>query len=487
MEDFESTWTADQIRRVGHQAVDLLAEYLTALPNGPVFRPVPRNLAAELLAAPAPRGAESPDEILADFRRKISPYPFGNGHPRFWGWVNSPPAVMGIFAELLAAAMNPSCAGGNHAAVYIERQVLNWFKTLVGFPSESMGLLVSGGSMATVTALAVARHVKAGIPVRTQGLQRISSLLTVYTGAEGHSCVRKAVELLGIGSDQLRTIPVDSSQRISVGALQRAIRDDLRAGHKPIAVVATSGTVNTGAIDPISEISSLCREHGLWLHVDGSYGAPAILSERYRSALEPIRLADSIALDPHKWLYVPVEAGLVLVRDAAAMRDAFSLVPPYLRTDGNPEGVAGPPWFSEYGVQQTRGFRALKVWMCIKQHGWDGYAKAIERNIALADHLASRIKQSADLECVGTPGLSIVCFRYVPKALRGDEARLNALNKALLDEVQLSGQAFISSTVLEDRFALRACIVNPYSQAKDIDRLVSLVRSTGERQVARAG
>src|SRR5262249_33100977 len=256
-----------------------------------------------------------------------------------------------------------------------------WFKSMVGFPNESMGLLVSGGSMATVTALAAARHAKAGIPVRTQGLQRISSLLTVYTGSEGHACVRKAVELLGIGSDQLRTIPVDSRRRMSVDALRSAIRDDLAAGHRPIAAVATSGTVNTGAIDPIAEISAVCREHGLWLHVDGSYGAPAILTEQYRKALEPIGLADSIALDPHKWLYVPVEAGLVLVRDAGAMRDAFSLVPPYLRTDGNPEGVAGPPWFSEYGIQQTRGFRALKVWMCIKQWGLDGYAKAIERNI----------------------------------------------------------------------------------------------------------
>lgn len=486
MDDVAPSWTADEIRRVGHEAVDLLAEYLTGLPNGPVFRPVPRGLAAELLATPAPRQAQSPDEILADFRQKVAPHPFGNGHPRFWGWVNSPPTVMGIFAELLAAAMNPSCAGGNHAAVYIERQVSSWFKALVGFPSESMGLLVSGGSMATVTALAVARHVKAGIAVRAQGLQRIPSLLTVYTGSEGHACVRKAVELLGIGSDQLRTIPVDSSQRMSVDALRKAIRDDLAAERRPIAVVATSGTVNTGAIDPIAEISAVCRQHGLWLHVDGSYGAPAILIERYRKALEPIGLADSIALDPHKWLYVPVEAGLVLVRDAAAMRDAFSLVPPYLRADGNPEGVAGPPWFSEYGVQQTRGFRALKVWMCIKQWGLDGYAKAIERNIALADHLASRVRDSGDLELVGMPGLSIVCFRYAPQKLRSDQPRLNAINKALLDEVQLGGQAFVSSTVLDDRFALRACIVNPYSREEDIDSLVRLVRDAGERQSARA-
>lgn len=484
MDDVAPTWTADEIRRVGHEAVDWLAEYLMGLPSGPVFRPVPRNLAAELLATPAPRQAQSPDEILAEFRQKVAPYPFGNGHPRFWGWVNSPPTVMGIFAELLAAAMNPSCAGGNHAAVYVERQVLSWFKALVGFPSESMGLLVSGGSMATVTALAVARHVNAGIAVRAQGLQRIPSLLTVYTGSEGHACVRKAVELLGIGSDQLRTVPVDSSQRMSVDALRKAIREDIAAGHRPIAVVATSGTVNTGAIDPIADISALCREHGLWLHVDGSYGAPAILTERYRQALEPIGLADSIALDPHKWLYVPVEAGLVLVRDAAAMRDAFSLVPPYLRTDGNPEGVAGPPWFSEYGLQQTRGFRALKVWMCIKQWGLDGYAKAIERNIALAEHLASRVKHSGDLELVGTPGLSIVCFRYAPQKLRSDQPRLNAINKALLDEMQLGGQAFVSSTVLDERFALRACIVNPYSREEDVDSLVALVRDAGERQIA---
>ncbi len=365
-------WSAEEIRRVGHRVVDLIAEHLTTLPDRPVFRPYPRAEADALLAAPMPSEGIDPSRILEQFAAAIEPYPFGNGHPRFYGWVNSPPAVIGVFAEALAAAMNPSCAGGNHAAVYVEHQVLRWFAAMLGFPEDSGGLLVSGASMATVTALAVARHTATGGAVRTRGLQRNGAPLVVYTSVEGHGCVQKAVELLGLGAEHLRLVPADAEFRLRVPDLERAIAGDRAAGLRPMAVVANAGTVNTGAIDPLAEIAAVCRRDGVWLHIDGAYGAPAILTDRYREALEAIGLADSVAVDPHKWLYVPVEAGLVLVRDAAAMRDAFSLVPPYLRTDGRAAGVGGPPWFSEFGVQQTRGFRALKVWMALKHHGRAG-------------------------------------------------------------------------------------------------------------------
>jgi aromatic-L-amino-acid/L-tryptophan decarboxylase len=305
-------------------------------------------------------------------------------------------------------------------------------------------------------------------------------------GGEGHACIRKAVELLGIGSDYLRTIPSDERYRMRAPALAAAIEQDLAAGHRPIAIVASAGTVNTGAIDPLAAIAAVCRRYGLWLHVDGAYGGPAVLTQRYRADLAPIALADSVALDPHKWLYVPVEAGLVLVRDAAAMRDAFSLAPPYLRTDGNVSGVGGPPWFSEFGFEQTRGFRALKVWMALKYHGLSGYAEAIDRDIALGEYLAARVAEAPDLQLVAPQSLSIVCFRYAPPDLWGDGERLDVVNRSLLEAIQLGGQAFLSSTTLGGRFVLRACIVNPRASRQDIDALVDLVRTAGARLLEKA-
>jgi aromatic-L-amino-acid/L-tryptophan decarboxylase len=478
-------WTAEEIKRVGYKVVDLIAEHLTSLPRRPVFRPFPEDLADEYLNSPPPSEGQDPDAILAQFAEQVEQYPFGNGHPRFYGWVNSPPTVMGIFGDALAATLNPSNAGGNHAPIYVERQVIQWFKQLVNFPGESMGLLVSGGSTAALTGLAVARQVKAGFDVRKEGLQNGHPRLIVYKGAEGHGCNQKAVELLGLGNENLHTIPHDSAQRISVAALDAAIRRDLEDGHRPIAVVASAGTVNTGAIDRLGEIADVCARHNVWLHVDGAYGGPAILSTKYRDALSALTRADSIALDPHKWLYVPVEAGIVLVRDGEAMRSAFSLVPPYLRTDGSTTGVGGLTWLSEYGFQQTRGFRALKVWMALKHHGLDGYRKAIDKDIALAEHLAARVRAAPELELHEPQSLSIVCFRYVPPGTRPERTVLNQVNKTLCEEIQLGGKAFVSSTVMDDQFWLRACIVNFRTQPDDIDALVELVRASGGRICAR--
>src|SRR6266508_6620858 len=230
-------WTDAEIRRVGHAVVDLIADHLTGLPDRPTFRPVPAELAAQFLSGPAPAHGAAPDDVLREFRDTIEPYPLGNGHPRFWGWVNSPPAVMGIFAEALAAAMNPSCAGGNHAAIYVERQVLNWFRTILTLPPGSMGLLVSGGSMATLTALAVARHVKSGVDVRADGLRTAGRPFAFYLTSEAHGCARKAIELLGFGSSSIRTIPIGGDFRMDVGALDAALADDRARSVQPIAVI----------------------------------------------------------------------------------------------------------------------------------------------------------------------------------------------------------------------------------------------------------
>jgi aromatic-L-amino-acid/L-tryptophan decarboxylase len=474
-------WTPEEIRRVGYAVVDLIADHISGLPDGPVFRPVPPALAEDLVHAPLPATGTSADAILSEFAEKIMPYPMGNGHPRFYAWINSAPSPIAIFADALASALDPSVAGGNHAAVWVEHAVIGWFRTMLGFPPESMGLLVSGGSVANLTALAVARHVKASIDVRAEGLQKIDRPLTIYIGEEGHGCIRKATELLGIGSNYVRVIPSDAHLRMNVALLQEAILADVDCGLHPIAVAASAGTVNSGAIDPLEDIAAVCKQHDLWFHIDGSYGTPAILTQQYRPELEYIALADSVALDPHKWLYIPVEAGMVMVRDGAAMRDAFSLVPPYLRTDGNQSGVGGPPWFSEYGIQQTRSFRALKVWMALKYHGTEGYTASIERDISLAQHLTRLVETSDDLELLAPQSLSIVLFRYTPPALSDNEERLNALNKAILQDIQLSGKAFFSSTIVDGKFALRVCVVNYRARMEDMDFVVELVEETGRR------
>jgi len=478
-------WTADEIRRVGRLVVDLIADHFESLPREPVFRPMPPELAERLRAAPAPVDPVSPDDILRAFADTIEPYPFGNGHPRFWGWVNSPPAVMGVFADALAAAMNPSCAGGNHAAIHVEREVLAWFRHLLGFPEASMGLLVSGGSMATMTGLAVARHVKSGVDVRADGLRHGPRPFAFYMSPEAHGCARKAIELLGFGSRSIRTIPAAADYRMRIDALEAALDEDRARQVQPMAVVATAGSTNTGAIDDLEAIAGVCRRHDVWLHVDAAYGGPAILSSECGHQLRALARADSVALDPHKWLFVPVEAGLVFVRDADAMRAAFSLVPPYLRTDGSATGVGGPTWFSEYGFQQTRGFRALKVWMTMQQFGLKGYSKAIDDNIALARYLAERVERAPDLGLMAPPSLSVVCFRYLDPSLP-DEDAVAALNRALVERLQLGGEAFITSTELRGRFVLRACIVNYRSTRADIDRMLEAVRTIG-RELVMAG
>ena len=486
------SWSADEIRRVGHRVVDLIAEHLSRLPAGPVFRPVPAELGDALVSAQLPERGESADAILDRFVEAIAPYPFGNGHPRFYGWVNSPPATIGVMVEALATAMNPSVAGGNHAAVWVERQVLEWFKQLFGFPPDSMGLLVSGGSAAAVTALAVARHAacaRRGWDIRRDGMQPADGgasppRLVVYKGAEGHGCNQKAVELLGIGSANLRTVPSDTALRLRSDALDRMIEDDLAAGHTPVAVVASAGTVNTGAIDPLDEVADVCARHGVWLHVDAAYGGVAILTETYARPLLALARADSIAFDPHKWMYVPVDAGLVLVRHASAMRDAFSLVPPYLRTDGNLRGVQGPTWFSEYGPEQTRPFRALKVWAALRFFGRDGYRRLIEHDLELARRLADRIRSTPEFELWEPTSLSIVCFRATPAEPRDRSADLDSLNRQLLEDVQLGGEGFLSGTMLNGSFWLRACVVNPRASVMDIDAVFNAIQAALRRRIA---
>jgi aromatic-L-amino-acid/L-tryptophan decarboxylase len=476
--------TPEEFRKLGYQAVDMAAEYLAALPSGSVFTPMAPDERKALLTQPLPERGLPPDDLLTYLRDLVLTRPMGNGHPRFFGWVNSPPAPLAVITELIAAAMNPSCAGGDHAAIYLEHCVIRWMMELIGFPTEnSTGMLVSGASVASIVALAAARHWAAEqskYDIRARGLARLSAPLRLYTSTEAHSCIQKAVELLGLGSESIRRIPVDAQFGIDIDALRSAILRDRENGLRPFCVVASAGTVSTGAIDPLGDLAALCGQLNLWLHVDGAYGAVGILDPDVREHCRGLERADSVVLDPHKWLSVPVECGCVLVRDRALLRNAFSLVPPYIRTEPG-KGFGGLPWFSEFGVQQTRGFRALKLWATLASAGRAGLADHISRHRRLAKHLESLIARHPDLELSAPVVLSIVCFRYRPVNFSGAPEELDALNKRIMETLQSEGRVFITNAVLAGRFVLRACILHYGTTEEDLAALVDAVLEASRR------
>jgi len=474
----------EEFRRLGYQAVDMAASYLAELPRRPVFQRMEESERQALMNMPLPVAPLSGDEILRLLAEQILPHPMGNGHPRFFGWVNSPPAMMAVITEMLAAAMNPSCAGGDHAAIYLEHCVIRWLMQLLGFPTEgSAGLLASGGSAASLTALAAARHWalgQLGIDVRKQGVCGIHAKLRIYASTQVHSCVQKAVELLGLGSESIGWIRIDEDFRLSLDELRQAIREDRQQGWHPFCIVANAGSVHTGAIDPLDALAAVALESNLWLHVDGAYGAGAVLDSNCKALFAGIERADSIALDPHKWLSVPVECGCVLVRDGSLLRDTFSLVPPYIRTEPG-KGIGNLPWFAEYGFQQTRGFRALKLWVTLAHAGTSGLQQQVAREIALARYLEQRIDAAPDLELRSKGKLSIVCFRYLPKELAGNEEAVDALNKKVMERMQADGTAFVTNTTLADRFVLRAGILHYGTTERDIDTMLQAVQDTARQ------
>ncbi len=455
----------DEFRALAYQAVDLIAAQLEQLRDQPVRRPVPAGLRDKLMEQPLPQEGASPSELIDRFAEEILPYPMGNSSPRFMGWVNSPPAPLGIIAEMLAAALDPSVAGGDHAATYVEHGVLNWMKDIMGYPRSAGAVLTSGGSVANLIGLGAMRHALTSGADRDGGFYEAGAPLVIYTSVEGHSCIQKAVELLGFGSRYLRRLPVDPGFRIDLDALRRQIALDREAGLRPGCVVASAGTVNTGAIDPLAEIADLCMAEHLWFHVDASYGGMGILAPQVSGLYQGIESADSIAIDQHKWMYAPVECGCALVQDAKLMRDTYSLVPSYLRDDRS------LPWFSEFSIQQTRGFKALKLWMLLQQVGVKGYSDLIGGNIELANALAKKIEARGDFELVAKGPLSVVCFRYTPSGV----ADVDALNRALLPRLQNGGQAFLTGADLNGRPVLRACIVNFRTTAADLDLVLEAV------------
>jgi glutamate/tyrosine decarboxylase-like PLP-dependent enzyme len=473
-------WTPDDLHRWAQTAGKLVADALLDGAADPAVRRPPTELVRHWENEPWNEAGADPDDLWQEMRATITAYPFGNAHPRFSAWVNSPPHPLAAMAAGVAAALNPSVAGGNHAAVHVEHMVVRWFRELVGLPASSGGQMVSGASAAALTALAVARYratVRLGHHVRRQGMAALAATPLMYATAEAHSCHIKAVEALGIGSDHLVVIPTDADRRMIPDALRQRLVDDRAVGALPVAVIASAGTVNTGAVDPLAEIAKVCAEHDVWLHVDAAYGGPAVLLlDRWASERAAMVHVDSVAIDAHKWLYIPVDAGVVLFRDADAARETFSLVPDYLRTGGDP---AEPVWFSEYGLEQTRPMRALKVWITLKHLGWNRLRELIARDIAVAESLRDAVHNAADFELLGH-GLSVVCFRHRPPGLAADA--LDRHNKDLLRKLTARGSAFIAGTRIDNAFGLRACIVNPGTTTTHTTALLDDIRAAAAPQ-----
>jgi glutamate/tyrosine decarboxylase-like PLP-dependent enzyme len=457
-----------ELRSLGHRMLDDIFDDLATLREQPAWRPLPEASAAAL-TPPLPLHGRPAEEVYRTLAEHLVPYTIGNRHPRAWGWVRGTGTPLAMLADMLASGLNAHVAGGHQGPVVVEETCLRWLAELMGMPPESSGLLTTGATMANLIGLAVGRHAKAGYDIRKQGLQGcMHPQLLVYGSTETHSWALKAVELLGLGRDAYRQIPVTEAHRIDLEQLELQIEHDHQAGHRPAVVIANCGTVNTGAIDDLPAIAALCRKHDMWFHVDGAFGALLRLTKEYEYLVRGIEQADSLAFDLHKWVYLPFEIGCVLIRDPGMHTATFATQASYL--EEAEEGImAGGLPFADRGVELTRGFRALKLWMSLQVHGVDTYARLIAQNMAQATYFEALIAASPRLELVAPRPTNVVCFRYRRPGL--DETALDALNRRLVIELQESGRYIVSSTVLDGQYALRVAITNHRSQKGDFTAL----------------
>lgn len=476
-------WAPERAGRLGRQTVALWEEWLAALPGLPVARREREAAVRSAVARDIPEEPLSEEELLACLRGFVLEHSMYPGHPGFMAYVSGAGTVPGAAADLLASAVNQNMGGWrlSPAATEIELRLVRWFAGLFGLPAEAGGLVVSGGAMANFTGLKVARDARCGFDIRGQGASA-GPPLAFYASTEAHHVLDRAADMLGLGREAVRRIPVDAEYRMSVPDLRRAIERDAAAGVRPVAAIATAGTVATGAVDPLGEIADECVRRGLWLHVDAAYGGPAVLAPELRPLFSGIERADSIAFDPHKWLYTPHSGGCILYRDRRLAVESFELRPDYIHEDKARSGRGFD--FLTIGPQFSRGFAAFKIWVSLLAHGRAAYARRIAQDAALARYLSERVAERPDFELAAPTVLSICCFRYVPQGLPpspGREAYLHRLNERLMTEIQLDGRVYCSNAVLNGRFVLRACIVNFRTEAADCDRLLDVAAEHGAR------
>lgn len=476
----------DAFRADAHRLLDSCLDHLAAARETP-WRPVSADARAALMP-PLPETGIGESRLARELADVILPLGTGNTHPRFFGWVHGTGLAAGLLAEMTAAAMNSNCGGRDHGAIYVERAVIDWTRRIFGFPEGASGLLTSGTSQSTVIALAAARVHLLGRQARADGLRDAPDCVA-YASSGAHSANQKALELLGHGARALRRVPTNGpSGGMDLARLKERLASDRAAGKRPFCVIATVGSVNTGACDDVTALADLCAREGLWLHVDGAFGCWARIADQpWRDLARGIERADSLAFDFHKWMYVQYDCGAVLVRHADAHRAAFAMRPDYL--EGQEDGLGGgDPWYCDYGIELSRGFRALKVWSCLRAYGIDRLAKKISDNCRQAARMARLVEAAEELELGAPVVLNVCCFRYAPKGV--DAAEQDALNRRIATQLQLDGKVVFSTTRLNGRTYLRAAIVNQRTRDEDIDFAIAAVRQAsaeiGRRQDAGA-
>jgi aromatic-L-amino-acid/L-tryptophan decarboxylase len=469
---------AATFREAGHRLIDEIASFLSSFSDLAITTaPTPSSL-RERLPKGMPMTGTSASNLLEETWNLLVNNSLFNGHPRFWGYITSSPAPIGMLADLMASAVNSNCGAFilSPVATEIEKQTIQWLAELIGYPAGG-GIMVSGGNMANFVGFLAARKAKANWDVRKLGLHPSNGKFRVYTSAETHTWINKAADLFGLGLDAIQWVPTDEDQRMNALFLDQKITEDKTNGLMPLLVVGTAGSVGTGAVDPLYDIASICKKHDCWFHVDGAYGGFAAALPELKHQFRGMELADSIAIDPHKWLYSPLEAGCALVRDAQTLTDAYSFHPAYYNFDGEAEPQTN---YHERGFQNSRGFRALKVWLGLRHAGANGHIQLIREDIELAQRLFAWLKQYPEIETF-TQHLSITTFRYKPVGVDADTQQeyLNHINQILLNRLQAGGQVFPSNAVVNGNYLLRVCIVNFRTRSRDVEALADFVLKEG--------
>jgi len=467
-------WT--ELKKLGNMMVNDMVDFLQTIREQPVWTKPPQSVKNKL-KTPLPHSTMKLDEVYDEFKQNILPYYLGNIHPRYWSWVMGTGTPQAMLAEMLAAGMNCNVGIGDQAPMYVDQQVIDWCKQMMGFPGESSGALVSSASVANLNALIVARN-SVSSSIRKSGINEQNKML-IYASTETHSCIQKAAEIIGIGSDGVRKVKVNDKYEMDTVHLHELIEEDKKDGNIPFCVVANVGTVNTGAIDPLDKIFWICCKENLWMHVDGAFGALLKLLPEYQDQLDCLEFADSVAFDLHKWMSIPYEAGVVLVKDADAHRKTFALQPDYI--SNNERGIAaGPELTSNFGFELSRNFKALKVWMSLKEHGIEKFARLIRQNLTQAKYLTDLVEQSEELELTAPTATNIVCFRFNPGK---NDLDLDELNKEILMRLQESGIAAPSYTKLHGNYCIRVANVNHRTITNDFDVLVNEVIKIGNQVI----